>query len=103
MGEKMERVISLKDIISFNGNFKTAINLYLSLNKTDKVLGAFFLFILFRIYFRIGGEILFCFCFCLKQRYIIIRMNGSEAKGTAGCARNHTGIAIVSNRMYRVR
>ena len=38
MGEKMERVISLKDIISFNGNFKTAINLYLSLNKTDKVL-----------------------------------------------------------------
>lgn len=34
----MERVISLKDIISFNGNFKTAINLYLSLNKTDKVL-----------------------------------------------------------------
>ena len=38
MGEKMEKVRSLKDIISFNGNFKTAINLYLSLNKTDKVL-----------------------------------------------------------------
>lgn len=30
---------SLKDIIGFNGNFKTAINLYLSVNKPDKVLG----------------------------------------------------------------
>ena len=34
----MGKVNSLKDIISFNSNFKTAINLYLSLNKTDKVL-----------------------------------------------------------------
>lgn len=34
----MGKVKSLKDVISFNGNFKTAINLYLSLNKTDKVL-----------------------------------------------------------------
>ena len=34
----MENVKSLKDVISFNGNFKTAINLYLSLNKTEKVL-----------------------------------------------------------------
>lgn len=35
----MGKVESLKDIISFNNNFKTAINLYLSLNKSDKVLG----------------------------------------------------------------
>lgn len=34
----MGKVKSLKDVISFNGNFKTAINLYLSLNKTDKIL-----------------------------------------------------------------
>lgn len=34
----MEKVKSLNDIISFNNNFKTAINLYLSLNKPDKVL-----------------------------------------------------------------
>ncbi len=30
--------VSLRDIISFNRNFKTAINLYLSLNKTEKIL-----------------------------------------------------------------
>ena len=60
-------------------------------------LSVLFLFILFRIYFRRLGEILFCFCFCLKQRYIIMTMNGNEAKGTAGCARNHTGIAIASS------
>ena len=35
----MERIDSLRDIIGFNSNFKTAINLYLSLNKPDKVLG----------------------------------------------------------------
>lgn len=35
----MRKVESLKDIIEFNSNFKTAINLYLSLNKTEKVLG----------------------------------------------------------------
>ncbi|MCI9663316.1 MAG: hypothetical protein HFI46_05485 [Lachnospiraceae bacterium] len=35
----MERIDSLKDIIEFNSSFKMAINLYLSLNKTDKVLG----------------------------------------------------------------
>ena len=29
---------SLKDIVRFNNNFKTAINLYLSLNKGEKVL-----------------------------------------------------------------
>lgn len=34
----MEKVKSLNDIIGFNNNFKTAINLYLSLNKPDKVL-----------------------------------------------------------------
>lgn len=34
----MKKVKSLNDIISFNNNFKTAINLYLSLNKPDKVL-----------------------------------------------------------------
>lgn len=34
----MEKVKSLNDIISFNNNFKAAINLYLSLNKPDKVL-----------------------------------------------------------------
>ena len=34
----MGKINSLKDVISFNSNFKTAINLYLSLNKTDKVL-----------------------------------------------------------------
>jgi hypothetical protein len=33
----MNNLESLKDIVSFNGNFKTAINLYLSLNKPDKV------------------------------------------------------------------
>ena len=35
----MEKIDSLKNIIEFNSNFKIAINLYLSLNKTDKVLG----------------------------------------------------------------
>lgn len=39
MGDMMEKFDSLKDIIEFNSNFKTAINLYLSLNKPDKVLG----------------------------------------------------------------
>lgn len=34
-----KEVSSLKDIIQFNKNFKTAINLYLSLNKPKKVLG----------------------------------------------------------------
>ncbi len=38
MGDGMEKVESLKDIIEFNSSFKTAINLYLSLNKPDKVL-----------------------------------------------------------------
>ena len=36
---KMGKVESLKDIIGFNSSFKTAINLYLSLNKPEKVLG----------------------------------------------------------------
>lgn len=35
----MEKLNSLKDIIKFNSSFKTAINLYLSLNKPEKVLG----------------------------------------------------------------
>lgn len=35
----MEKIDSLKDIIEFNSSFKIAINLYLSLNKTEKVLG----------------------------------------------------------------
>lgn len=35
----MRKIDSLKDIIEFNSNFKTAINLYLSLNKPEKVLG----------------------------------------------------------------
>ena len=35
----MERIDSLKNIIEFNSSFKTAINLYLSLNKPEKVLG----------------------------------------------------------------
>lgn len=35
----MGKIESLKDIIEFNSSFKTAINLYLSLNKPDKVLG----------------------------------------------------------------
>lgn len=34
----MSKVESLKDIISFDNNFKTAINLYLNLNNSDKVL-----------------------------------------------------------------
>ena len=29
---------SLKEVIQFNSSFKTAVNLYLSLNKTEKVL-----------------------------------------------------------------
>lgn len=33
----MNNLESLKDIVSFNSSFKTAINLYLSLNKPDKV------------------------------------------------------------------
>lgn len=35
----MAKMDSLKDIIEFNSSFKTAINLYLSLNKPEKVLG----------------------------------------------------------------
>lgn len=35
----MAKIDSLKDIIEFNSNFKSAINLYLSLNKPEKVLG----------------------------------------------------------------
>ena len=35
----MGKIDSLKDIIEFNSNFKTAINLYLSLNKPDRILG----------------------------------------------------------------
>ena len=35
----MAKINSLKDIIEFNSSFKTAINLYLSLNKPEKVLG----------------------------------------------------------------
>lgn len=35
----MGKIESLKDIIRFNYSFKTAINLYLSLNKPEKVLG----------------------------------------------------------------
>lgn len=35
----MGKIESLKDIIKFDSGFKTAINLYLSLNKPDKVLG----------------------------------------------------------------
>ena len=34
----MKKVNSLRDIIKLNSNFKTAINLYLSLNKPEKVL-----------------------------------------------------------------
>ena len=32
------KIKSLNEVISFNNNFKTAINLYLSLNKTEKIL-----------------------------------------------------------------
>ena len=35
----MTEINSLREIIQFNSNFKTAINLYLSLNKAEKVLG----------------------------------------------------------------
>lgn len=35
----MKKIQSLKEIIEFNSNFKSAINLYLSLNKPEKVLG----------------------------------------------------------------
>ena len=35
----MKEITSLRDIIRFDNSFKTAINLYLSLNKPDKVLG----------------------------------------------------------------
>ena len=35
----MAKIYSLKDIIEFNSSFKTAVNLYLSLNKPEKVLG----------------------------------------------------------------
>ena len=34
----MGNIDSLKDIVKFNSNFKTAVNLYLSLNKSEKVL-----------------------------------------------------------------
>lgn len=39
IGGRMKKVESLKDIIQFNSSFKTAVNLYLSLNKKEKVLG----------------------------------------------------------------
>lgn len=35
----MKEITSLRDVIRFDNSFKTAINLYLSLNKPDKVLG----------------------------------------------------------------
>ena len=35
----MKKIQSLKDIIEFNSSFKSAVNLYLSLNKPEKVLG----------------------------------------------------------------
>ena len=35
----MAKINSLKDIIKFNSSFKTAVNLYLSLNESEKVLG----------------------------------------------------------------
>lgn len=35
----MKKIQSLKEIIGFNSSFKTAVNLYLSLNKPEKVLG----------------------------------------------------------------
>ena len=35
----MGKVNSLRDIVEFNSNFKTAINLYLNLNRPDKILG----------------------------------------------------------------
>lgn len=35
----MAKLDSLRDIIKFNSSFKTAVNLYLSLNKPEKVLG----------------------------------------------------------------
>ena len=35
----MKKIQSLKDIIEFNISFKSAVNLYLSLNKPEKVLG----------------------------------------------------------------
>jgi len=35
----MGKIESLKDIVEFNSSFKTAVNLYLNLNKTEKVLG----------------------------------------------------------------
>ena len=35
----MKKADSLRDIIKFNNGFKTAINLYLSLNKPEKVEG----------------------------------------------------------------
>lgn len=35
----MGKIESLKDIVEFNSSFKTAVNLYLSLNKPEKVLG----------------------------------------------------------------
>lgn len=35
----MRKINSLNDIVSFNSDFKSAVNLYLSLNKPEKVLG----------------------------------------------------------------
>ena len=35
----MGKVNSLRDIVELNSNFKTAINLYLNLNRPDKILG----------------------------------------------------------------
>lgn len=37
MGDNMNNLETLRDIVEFNSSFKTAINLYLSLNKIDKV------------------------------------------------------------------
>ena len=34
----MKKIESLKDVVEFNSSFKTAINLYLNLNRADKVL-----------------------------------------------------------------
>lgn len=39
MGECMKKIESLKDIIGINSSFKAAVNLYLSLNKPEKVFG----------------------------------------------------------------
>ena len=38
MGDYMEKIRSLNEIVKLNSNFKTSINLYLSLNKSEKIL-----------------------------------------------------------------